>query len=251
MKRIASAASAVALLGGSALVVGGLAGAGPAAAASCVPAGSTGFTAAMVATTGQSITGTVDATGCNLGIYIPPGATGVTVTAATVSNATDHAVLAEDTSNVTVTGSTFTNNGTDPNPDVAGDDAVFFAGVTNGSITNNTFNNDYAGGTRVADYGAVDGAAPNPGPATQVPSTNVTVSGNTYTNIYGGCAALVAVYNAGTGASGVTFTGNTITGNVGQFGPHGPMVGQIVIADDAVGATISGVTLTGNTITGS
>src|SRR5437870_1718357 len=40
------------------------------------------ITAAKVAITCQTITGDVDATGCDVGVYIGPGVTGVTVTAA-------------------------------------------------------------------------------------------------------------------------------------------------------------------------
>ncbi len=220
-----------------------------AAAGSCSPAGSTGFTAAVVATPGQRITGSVDATGCNLAIYIGPGVTGVTVDNATVSNATDHAILAEETSNVTVENSTISNDGTNPNPKVAGDDAIFFAGVSNSTITGNTVSGDYAGGTRVADDGPLDPAAPNAGPSGQVPSVNDTVSDNKYSSVYGGCSIIVATYNSGPGVQGITVTGNTITGAIAQFGPHGPVIGQIVLAGDGVGAQLQNVRVTDNTVT--
>jgi parallel beta-helix repeat protein len=221
----------------------------PAAAASCAPAGTTGFTAAVVATQGQMITGTVDATGCNVGVYIGPGVTGVTVSAAMVENATDHGILAENTSNVTIQNNTLTNNGTHPNPKVASDDAIFFSGVSGSTISGNTESNDYAGGIRVTDDGPFDPGAPNPGPATVVPSSNDTISGNKLSGIYGGCALLVGGYNAGNDIQSVTVSNNTITGAIGQFGAHGPVVGQIVIAGNGPGVTISGVVVSGNTIT--
>src|SRR5665213_2327968 len=50
-----------------------------AAATTCAAAGSTGLTSALVATSSQQITGqTVDASGCNIGIYIGPNVTNVT-----------------------------------------------------------------------------------------------------------------------------------------------------------------------------
>jgi hypothetical protein len=218
-------------------------------ATSCSPAGSTGLTAAMVATESQTISGSVDATGCNLGIYIGPGVTGVTVNGATVSNATDHAILAEDTSAITIENNTISNNGTKAEPQIAGDDAIFFAGVSGSTITGNTVSGDYAGGTRVADDGPVDPAAPDAGPPTQVPSVNDTVSNNKYSDVYGGCGIVVATYNSGPGVQNVTVTGNTITGAIGQFGPHGPVIGQIVLAGDGVGAQIQNVTVSNNTVT--
>ena len=246
--RLGAAVSAAAL-GGGMLALAGVSTAAPAAAAACSPAGATGFTAAVVATSGQTITGKVDASGCNLGIYIGPGATGVTVNGATVQNATDHAILVENTSGATIENSTIDNNGTKPNNNLGGDDAVFFAGVADSMITNNTFTNDFAGGIRIADDGPFDPGAPNPGPAAQVPSSNVTVSGNKLTTVYGGCAVIVAVYNSGPGDQNVSVTGNTITGAIGKFGPYGPIVGQIVVAGDGVGAVIQGTKISGNTVT--
>ena len=244
-----AAASVLTTCAGMAVLAGPAASAAAAAAASCSPAGSTGFTASVVATPAQTITGSVDATGCNLGIYIGPGVTGVTVNNATVSNATDHAILAEETSNVTVENNTISNDGTNPNPKVAGDDAIFFAGVSNSTITGNTVSGDDAGGTRVADDGPVDPAAPNAGPSQQVPSVNVTVSNNKYSSVYGGCAIVVASFNSGPGVQDITVTGNTITGAIAKFGPFGPVIGQIVLAGDGVGAQLQNVSVTNNTVT--
>ena len=54
-----------------------------------LPAGSTGLTARIVATSGQTISGKVDATGCDIGIYIGPGITNVKVKDATISGANE------------------------------------------------------------------------------------------------------------------------------------------------------------------
>ena len=195
--------------------------AAPAATSGCAQAGTSGLTASIVATSGQTITGAVDATGCNVGVYIGPGVTGVTVSGATVENATDHGILAEDTSNVTIKDNTLTNNGVQPNPKVASDDAIFFSGVSNSTISGNTETNDFAGGIRVTDDGPLDPAAPNPGPASVVPSSGDTVTGNKLSHIYGGCSVLIGGYNAGNDISSITVTNNTITGAIGQFGAHG------------------------------
>ena len=89
----------------------------PARAATCTPAGSTGFTAAVVATAGQTISNqTVDATGCDLGIYVGPTASGVTISDTTVSGANDHGIMAEDATNLAIQNSTIENNGLNPTP---------------------------------------------------------------------------------------------------------------------------------------
>jgi parallel beta-helix repeat protein len=203
----------------------------------------------VVATQGQNITGTVDATGCNLGVYVGPGVTGVTISGATVENATDHGILVENTSNVMVQNNTVTNNGTKPNPKVASDDAIFFSGVSGSTISGNTVTNDNAGGIRITDDGPLDPGAPNPGPATVVPSSNDTITGNKVSKVYGGCAVLAGGYNAGNDIQSVAFSNNTITGAIAQFGPNGPVIGQIVIAANGPNVKISGVSVTGNTIT--
>ena len=73
--------------------------AGAAPRVACAPAGSTGFTAALVVTTsGTTVSSNVDGTGCNLGIYVAPGANNVTISGITVSGAGDHGIMAENVS---------------------------------------------------------------------------------------------------------------------------------------------------------
>lgn len=72
----------------------------------CAPAGSTGLTAAVVAAAGQRISGTIDATGCDVGIYIGPDATAAQVVGATVTGANDHGIFVQDASGVAISQST-------------------------------------------------------------------------------------------------------------------------------------------------
>ncbi len=233
-RRVAAVLSATSM-GGGMLAFATFTVVAPAGASGCAQAGTTGFTAAVVATQGQMITGTVDATGCNLGVYVGPGITGVTVSGATVENATDHGILAEDTSNVTIQNNTVSNNGTQPNPMVASDDAIFFSGVSGSTISGNTETNDFAGGIRVTDDGPLDPAAPNPGPR---PSCHPRTTPSRATSSAASTAAAPcssAAYNSGNDIQSVTASNNTITGAIGQFGAHGPVIGQIVIAGDGPG----------------
>ena len=73
---------------------------------------------------------------------------------------------------------------------------------------------------------------------TPVPSTNNTVTGNTINGNFGGCAIVIEAWVASLG-SGTTVSNNHIQGASGMFGPHGPVIGQIVVATNAPGATLS------------
>ena len=81
----------------------------------------------------------------------------------------------------------------------------------------------------------MDPGTPNAGPGSAVPSTGNTISGNTLTGNTGGCGIIVEAWNPGGGVDTSTIQNNTVTGTVGKFGPNGPDIGQIVLADDAPG----------------
>jgi parallel beta-helix repeat protein len=240
---LVAAAGAVVALPGSA-----------AQAATCVPAGATGLTAALVATAGQTIASqTIDAAGCDVGIYVGPTATGVTISGTTVSNANLHGVYARDTSGLTVSGSTVQNNGLHPNSKLNEDKALQLDGVSNSTVKNNTVQNNVDDGAiGINDDGPVTPGAPNPGPAQPVRSVNVTVTGNNMPNNIGsGCDLVVAGYNAGGGTDHISLTNNQIVGHPGEVGSTGVFVGQIVLAGDGPGVSNTATTISGNNIVGS
>jgi parallel beta-helix repeat protein len=223
-------------------------GATPAAAASCVAAGSTGLTAAVVQTTNLS-GGTIDASGCDIGIYVPPATSGITISGVTVSGANDHGIFVQDATNITISNSTVQANGVAPTPGIAENKAIELVGTSGYTITGNTVTGNFAdGGIGIADDGPTDPGAPKPG--TLSPANNNTVSNNTSSGNYGGCGIVYAAYNAGAGISGGTITANTVQGSPGQFGPHGPVIGGVVVAADSPGTSVSGVSVASNTITG-
>ena len=227
---------------------------GTAHAATCAPAGATGLTAAVVATAGQTISNqTIDATGCDVGIYVGPTASGVTITGTTVSNANNHGIYAQDTTGLTVSGSTVQHNGLHSNSKLNEDKALQLDGVTNSTIKNNTVQNNVDdGGIGVNDDGPITPGAPNPGPAQPIKSVNDTVTGNNLPNNIGtGCDLVVAGYNAGGGTDHITITSNQIVGHPGEFGPTGLFIGQIVLAGDGPGVSNTATTISGNTIVGS
>ena len=223
------------------------------AAPTCVPAGPSGLTAAMVVTTGQTVTSqTVDGTGCDIGIYLAPGTNNVTLDTVTVSGANVHGIYGQDNDKVTIQNSTVQGNGIKPNPNINEQKAVELDGVTNSTIKNNTVQNNVAdGGIGIDDDGPNSAGALKSGSSSPVKAVNDTVSGNTLPSNYGGCDIVVAAYNSGAGIDHVTVSGNTIPGKVGQFTQNGPFIGQIVVANDFPGNAITNVTVSNNTIKGS
>ncbi len=217
--------------------------------ASCTSAGSTGLTTALVASANETISNqTINAAGCDVGIYIGPGVTGVTISGDTITGANDHGIFAQDTSNITVSGTTVQGNGVNRTPGIGDDKALMFVGTSNSVITGNTVMGNLAdGGIGVYDDGPIDLGAPNPG--TLSPANNVTISNNSVSDNYGGCAIVVSSGSANVPAAGVTnvtVSDNILSGAPGRFGPYGPVVGGIIVA----GRKVSGITVQGNTITG-
>jgi hypothetical protein len=237
----ASSLGATALLGG-----------GPVAgAATCVAAGSTGLTALVVATPGETITGPVTATGCDLGVYVGTGVTGVTINGATVTGANDTGIFAEQTSGLTVENSTVDGNGVAPNTAIGSYGGIVLAGVDNSSVTNSSVTDNGGGGVFVNDNGPIDPGAPNAGPSSPVPSTGDSVTGNTINGNYGSCAIVFSTHNSGGSISNGIISGNVISGHPGVFRSTGPDVGGIVVATASAGATVSNISVTTNSVTGS
>ena len=248
-------------LGASALAVGGTAATTlftqSAGAVGCTAAGSTGLTAAQVATTNQTISASVDATGCDIGIYVPPGVTGVTIGGATssdgitVSGANDTGIFVDQTTGTTIENDTVQNNGVAPGAGIGSFGGIVLAGVSNATVSSNTVTGNGGGGIIVNDNGPVNPGAPNPGPGAPVPSNNDTVSNNTISGNYGSCGIVYATHNSGGSISGGVITGNTITGHIGVFKSTGPDLGGIVVAAASAGATVSNTQVSGNNISGS
>ncbi|HXA31009.1 MAG TPA: right-handed parallel beta-helix repeat-containing protein [Acidimicrobiales bacterium] len=252
-RRVGVAVAALTLATGGLVVTSVVMAPAATALAICTPAGTTALTADIIATTGQSITGTVDATGCDIGIYVPPGTSGVTIDGATVSGANDHGIMAENTTGLTIQNSTIENNGLNPTHNIDTNKAVLLVGVTNSSVENNTVTGNLAdGGISVTDEGnGVNPGAPGPGPLTPIASTNDGITGNTVNGNFGGCGIIVESWVAGAGTNDIFVTGNQVLGDPGVFGPHGPVIGQIVVATDAPGATVTNTEVSGNTVNGS
>ena len=202
----------------------------------------------MIATNGQTITGaTVDATGCDIGIYVGSAINSVTITDTTVSGANNEGILAEDNTGLTITGSTIQDNGAAPTPKIPDGHALMLDGVVSAMITNNTISNNADGGIGLADNGPVDPGTPNPGPPPR--SRHRQHHQRQHPD---GQHRWLRHRRRGLGPGRRhrrhTVQNNTVTGTSGKFGPNGPDIGQIVVADDAAGASVTNTTINGNTV---
>lgn len=222
------------------------------AAATCTPTGymqdSSNLTAAMIVTASHNITNlTIDATGCNIGVYFAPGSSG-SVTNADISGANYYGIL-NNSGKVTVTSSRIHNIGETPfNGDQHGVGIDFISNGSKpvgGSITKNqvslyqkngivvrgqTSSAITVGNNTVTGRGPIPDIAQNGieiGFSALATVTNNTVSGNSYKGSNDAASGGILVFG-GACYSGLSSTpevttntrisGNTLTGNdVGVF----------------------------------
>jgi len=234
-------------------------------AVACTPAGSTGLTATMVVTTSHhTISGkTINATGCDVGIYVSPGLSYVTITSVTVWGAGQHGIFVQDDSHVTITHDLVAGNGVagkacppagPPPPGcIPEDKGIQLVGTSNSIVSHNVVSNNTAdGGIGIGDDGAQNPGAPLGTAGGSLKAMNDVVSYNTINDNSKGCGIVIAAYNPGVGITNITARGNTIIGQAPgtPIGPTGPFIGQIVVATDAPSVTISNVKVIGNSLDG-
>ena len=236
------------------------------------PPNNTGLTAKIVAHSGQTISGLVDATGYDIGIYIGPGVRNVTVKRATVSGANDEGILVQDTSDIVIKDSTISNNANTPGThagegagQLGEDKAIVLAGTTNCQVKDNTVENNGAGGISVLDDGPNHPFAINTVTTSPIAGTENLITGNLVKDNLNSCGIVVSAKNLGGGVfdsknktergsdqenerggqhdqgnkrgGGVynnIVSKNTVNGYMG--GPFVPNVGGIVVAGGAFGA---------------
>lgn len=236
-------------------------------AAACSPAGKTGLTASLILTSNQQLIGTtVNATGCDVGIYIGPGTDNVLISGVTVTGANEHGIFVQDASRVTIQYSVVTGNGVAGNacpPSgappigcIAEDKGIELVGTSDSVISHNVVSHNSAdGGIGVADDGPTDPGAPNTHPGNSNGAKNDVVSDNLIIDNSKGCGIVIAAYNRGTPVENVQVQGNTVIGAApatGQFfPPPNPFIGQIVVATDGPFAEISNTQVVGNDLDGS
>jgi hypothetical protein len=229
------AAIVVPFVAGGAAAMGTNASAAPAPV--CLAAGSTGLNATIVATPHEKITGFVNATGCDIGVYVGPGVRDVHVVEATISNANDHGIFVQDAPGTVIIDNVVAHNGLAPHrcsakilpPCILEDKAIELSGTSKALVRDNVvIDNIVDGGIGVSDDGPIDPGAPAPG--TNHTSWENEVSYNTIVDNAFGCGIVLAAYDPGGGVARNVVVGNSV---VGSAPGTGPFVGGIVVAADA------------------
>jgi len=231
MRRFRMPFAAVAML--AMVVASGFLGQTSAVAATCTPTGfhrdGLDLTAAQI---GGTVTGTLDATGCNIGVYYGPGSSG-SVVGATVENANYYGVV-NDGGSVAVTNSTITNIGESPFNGSQHGVGIYWAyhSAATGTIKNNLVTKYQKGGI------VVNGAG-----------SSATITGNTVTGL--GTVDFIAQngIQIGFGATG-TITGNTVSGNEYTGTNFASSGGILVVGGPFYGDPFStGINVTKNVVT--
>jgi parallel beta-helix repeat protein len=197
---------------------------GPAMSASasvgCATIGTTTMTAKVIATSGQDINHqSIDATGCDVGVYVGPGVTGVTIQDNDIAKANMHGIYVQDTSSVLINNNTVTDTvGSESFPELKAIQATGSNGVI---ILLNTVTNNGSGGIAVTDDASTSPGGPAPGQSR--PGNFNLIGQNTVMNNGSDCGVVVSSYNSAGGVMGNNITGNIVTGNA---------VGIVVAADE-------------------
>jgi hypothetical protein len=249
MRRLTSLLSASALI--AALFVASLPGVASAAAASCTPTGffrdGINLTAAKI---GGNVTGSLDAGGCNIGVYYDSITGSANVTNATIFGANYFGVVVRGTS-VNVTGTTVHHIGQSPLDGTQHGIAIYYATVDNGDAT--TQPACTTGATSGTISGNTVSSYQKAGIVTNCAGTTATVSNNTVTGE--GAVSYIAQNGIQVGYGAMaTVTGNTVTGNA-YTGANGASSGGILVVGGSfyglpytVGLSITKNTLTNNDV---
>jgi hypothetical protein len=184
------------------------------------------MTAAQI---GGNVTGSLDAAGCNIGVYYGPGTTG-TVSGANISGANYFGVVADGAA-VNVTGSNVHDIGEVPLNGSQHGNAIYYTNAASGTISGNTVGQYQKNGI------------------TAVNGSSVMISGNTVTGE--GPVNYIAQngIEVGSGAKG-TVQDNTVSGNA-YTGPNGASSGGVLVFGGPIYGVpyTTGVQVVHNTLT--
>jgi Right handed beta helix region len=203
----------------------------------CSVAGGTGLTAARIASAHQRISGHIDATGCDVGVYVGPKADGVTITHATITGAGDHGIFVQDASRVAILDNSVVGNGLSLNSKgIVEDKAIELVGTTDSVVLRNVVQGNLAdGGIALNDDGpAVDPGAPVADATALHPSKRNMVIGNEVSGNAVGCGIVLSSDNPGAGVLDNTVANNTLTDTPGVMTKNGPPISGIVLAGQLV-----------------
>ena len=219
------------------------------AASSCVAAGATRLTARVVAHSHSHVTGTVDASGCDIGVYVPPNSVGVVISNATVTGAYDQGILVQDSAGVVIRNNTVTGNLLKPDvcpflpgqkakgPCIVDVKAVELVGTSHALVTGNMIlDNLGEGGIGVFDDGTHSPGSLGAGLPREA-AYNL-IEHNTVIGNPRGCGIVVSTHVAGEDVIGNRVLYNTSIGNAEG----------VVVADNVPNTRIVDTVVAGNVL---
>ncbi len=232
-------------------LAGAVLAAAPATAAATPSLLPNGFTAKVIAYSGEHISGTVNATGFDLGIYVGPGVTNVTIEGATVYGANDEGILVQDTANVVIKDNIVKGNAVSPAKGLSELKAIILGGTRNVVLTGNVVEDNAHGGIGIYDDGPDIVYAPVAVATRAVPSIDNMISHNLVKDNLNDCSIVLSAKNPGGGVYNDVISGNTVQGFDPMGGDYTPGVGGIIVAGGAFGAvTVQGSVVLDNTVIG-
>lgn len=232
---------------------------------SCSPAGHTTLTAYLVVTHSYTTISwkSINAKGCDVGIYVSPGLSHVTIKNDYVTGANQHAILVQDDSHVLIEKNVVTGNGVasivcppgTPTPGcIPENKPIQLVGTSYSLVTNNLVSyNGADGGIGIADDGIQNPGAPLGVAGTSMKATHDAVTWNKIIDNTLGCGIVIAAYNPYVGVFDILAARNIIVGSSpSQVMSGAPAyIGQIVVATDTPDTAISNIWLLHNTLDGS
>ena len=225
---------------------------------SCIQAGASKLTARVVAHSQETITGIVRASGCDIGIYVPPDAARVVIRGATVTGALDQGILVQDSNGVTIEDSTVVGNLVRPDvcpfppakpmgPCIVDAKAVELVGSSHSVIEGNTIADNMGEG----GIGVFDDGAQSPGTLGRglpLPAMDNLVEYNDVVNNPRGCGIVVSTHVVGEAVVGNRVINNVSVGNaegvvVADNMPHTKLAGTVVSGNVATDSVAPGIVL--------
>jgi hypothetical protein len=220
----------------------------------------------IISTSHQTVSDqTIDATGCDVGIYVSPGTTDVTIEGVSVTGANQHGIFVQDASHITIQNDVVSGNGVAtavcpasgaaPPLCIPENKPIELVGTSNSIVRWNIVTDNSAdGGIGISDDGPQNPGAPTGVAGSSLQAVNDNVTANQITDNTQGCGIVVAAYNPGVGVERINVQANSINGQAPGTpitSSSGPLIGQIVIATDAPETWVKNVNVIGNTIDGS
>lgn len=207
------------------------------------------MTAKVVVSSQTTVHSDVDATGCDIGIYVGPGGSGAVIDGVTVTGANDHGILVQDVDGVVIRNSTITHNGVARHDAIIGgalseDKALTLLGARGALVEDNrVVDNVGDGGISINDDGPGPSEAVLYGGALRAAENNV-VRGNEVAGNLFGCAIVLSSFHPGKGVNHNVVADNMVTG--ARFSA---VTGSIVVAADTPYSSAIGNLVLHNTVT--